>query len=415
METVTSQKNPIIPGRGVCDPHMRVYGDRVYLYASHDANPDGYDFEMHDWHVWSSDDLVTWRHEATIRPEDTYIGASRECWAPDAATRNGKYYFYYSNCVHDTGVCVADHPAGPFVDPLGKPLLPPDLTPTRSYDPAVFIDDDGEAYIVFGVFKAAGGDGYYIARLNEDMISLAEPPRRIDLDDEADDKPALHKHNDTYYLTWQSFYATSNSVYGPYRLVGNTGAAYEHGCYFPWNGQWFHAFGVYDPTAVYRSSAMCYVHYRANGQMVEDPMIVEFGVGQYDATWNRIEAEWYMAAHDIRKQENCRTSFEVVAERDGAWVRFPKVHHLKANARMRLVGCSTNPDGCTIEVRRDGPDGPLLGSCRIGCSQNQGPHDWMHYAPAFVDLKNEPGTLDLCVVLRGAGEDLYRLDWFCLV
>ena len=34
---VNAEKNPIIPRLGVCDPHMHVFENRVWLYASHDA------------------------------------------------------------------------------------------------------------------------------------------------------------------------------------------------------------------------------------------------------------------------------------------------------------------------------------------------------------------------------------------
>ena len=88
-ETVRAEKNPIIPNSGVCDPHMRIMGGRCYLYATHDYSPENERFRMKDWHVWSSGDLVEWRHESTFRPEETYIGASDHCWAPDAIERNG--------------------------------------------------------------------------------------------------------------------------------------------------------------------------------------------------------------------------------------------------------------------------------------------------------------------------------------
>ena len=29
--------NPILPGLGVCDPHIRIYDDIAYLYATHDS------------------------------------------------------------------------------------------------------------------------------------------------------------------------------------------------------------------------------------------------------------------------------------------------------------------------------------------------------------------------------------------
>ena len=50
--------NPILQGRGVCDPHVRIFGDKAYLYATHDKAPDSADFVMEDWWIWSSPDLV---------------------------------------------------------------------------------------------------------------------------------------------------------------------------------------------------------------------------------------------------------------------------------------------------------------------------------------------------------------------
>ena len=146
---VICKKNPIIPRMGVCDPHMHVFGDRVWLHATHDAVPGSEGFCMHDWQIWSSADCVEWVLEATVRPEDFHMGPSSQCWAVDCAERNGKYYYYFSDGNLRTGVGVSDSPAGPFADVLGKPLLDGTLTTTREYDPAVFRDDDGEYYLVF--------------------------------------------------------------------------------------------------------------------------------------------------------------------------------------------------------------------------------------------------------------------------
>jgi hypothetical protein len=51
----------------------------------------------------------------------------------------------------------------------------------------------------------------------------------------------------------------------------------------------------------YRDSWMTYTHYRENGEMVDDVKFLDqdagrLGVGQYDARWERIEAEWFMNA-----------------------------------------------------------------------------------------------------------------------
>ena len=172
----------IIPHQGVCDPHPHVWNGKVWLFTSHDRGPGNPIYRNDDWRLFSSDDLVNWKLEYTLRPEDTYLGRDEECYATDGAYRNGKYYFYFSDQQRSTGVAVSENgPAGPYKDALGKPLLPPWFVDTASYDPTVFIDDDENKtpYILFG-YTVIGKD-YYIARLNDDMISLAEEPRKIDI------------------------------------------------------------------------------------------------------------------------------------------------------------------------------------------------------------------------------------------
>ena len=106
--------NPILPGLGVCDPHIRIYNNRAWLYATHDASVGNTGFTMYDWWVWSSTDLVNWTHESTLRPEETYFKApSTTCWATDSVKRNGKYFFYFSMGVTDVGVVVGNTPKGP--------------------------------------------------------------------------------------------------------------------------------------------------------------------------------------------------------------------------------------------------------------------------------------------------------------
>ena len=79
---------------------------------------------MDDWQLFSSDDLLNWKLEFVLKPEDTYLKKCQECYATDGAERNGKYYFYFSEQQRSTGVAVADRPEGPYKDALGKPLLP---------------------------------------------------------------------------------------------------------------------------------------------------------------------------------------------------------------------------------------------------------------------------------------------------
>ncbi|MBQ8716670.1 MAG: family 43 glycosylhydrolase, partial [Clostridia bacterium] len=110
MKTVISKKNPIIPRMGVCDPHMHVFEGKVWLYTSHDTSIENTTFCMNDWQIWSSADCVEWHREATIRPEDTFVGATDKSWAVDCAERNGKYYYSFSIGTKQTGVLVGDSP-----------------------------------------------------------------------------------------------------------------------------------------------------------------------------------------------------------------------------------------------------------------------------------------------------------------
>ena len=136
--------NPLVPGMGVSDPHITTHGDGAYLFAGHDPM-------LADWWVWSSADRVNWKQESVLRPEETFIVKPFEkgCWASFGAFRSNRCYWYFSAGVNEIGVVVADSTAGPWKDPLGKPLIPAGMVPTDERDPHIFIDDDGKAYMVY--------------------------------------------------------------------------------------------------------------------------------------------------------------------------------------------------------------------------------------------------------------------------
>lgn len=410
---IIAKKNPIIPRMGVCDPHMHVFQNKVWLYTSHDAVPGKRDFCMHDWQVWSSADCVEWILECVIRPEDTFMGPSSDCWAVDCAERNGKYYFYFSDGNRRTGVLVGDTPAGPFRDVLGKPLLDGTLTTTREYDPTVFRDDDGEYYIAFGGPRwcYGPGAGYYIARLNEDMISLAEKPRAIELDHKADDKASLNKLNGRYYLSYGGFYAVSDSVYGPYKYMGHTGATVDHSSYCEWNGQLFNTITVNDYYGAYRSSGICYAHIRDNGEIIVDPMIKEYGVGQYDSDWNRIEAVWFMRGENVKKVENNRLyvyeMFNGFSAQCGenAVLTYPKIRNLRDKAGM-VLGFNAPWEG-VIEVREGDECGEIIGTLQLPAG---GGLVWDAGVIKFD--RPLPDVADFCFVIKPAPGSLITLDYF---
>jgi beta-xylosidase len=99
--------NPFLPGyEYIPDIEPHVFGDRLYLYGSHDRFG-GSKFCMHDYVAWSTpiNDLSRWHFDGIIyrKTQDPDNAAGKLClWAPDVTKgKDGRYYLYY---------CLADHP-----------------------------------------------------------------------------------------------------------------------------------------------------------------------------------------------------------------------------------------------------------------------------------------------------------------
>ena len=419
---------PMVANVGMADPHIHIFNNKAYLYSTRDADIQAKGFVMPDWKVWSSSDLIDWKLETIIDPAITYMGKSNNCWAPDMAYRDGNYYFYFSNRNRDTGVLVGKTPTGPFKDVLGKPLLPENLTPTKEYDPTILMEDDEAqtSYIAFGHFRPDDPVYYYaIAKLGSDMISLAEEPKEIKITGNApglkgNDKPTLHKRNGVYYLSAGTSYATSDNVYGPYVRRGysaNRGEFgldnYGHGDYFEWNNQWFHTwchFYMGKNVARYRQSYVNYLHYKDNGEMVDDVDYLEkhgeIGIGQYDANWDKIEAEWYMASSNIQKKENTLSKgFSIQEIQNGGYLYFPNVKNIKPNSQIVFSVASLNSG--VIEVRKGSATGALVGACEVKSTGA-----WDRYQDVSCELKDLIGEQNLYFVFKGGVGNLFNVDSF---
>jgi beta-xylosidase len=256
---------PLITGIYTADPSAHVFDGKIFLYPSHDIESGipqddlGSHFAMRDYHVFSMDTIGGQVTDHGVALDIANVPwAGRQMWAPDAAFKDGKYYFYFpakdKKDVFRIGVAEADAPAGPFT------ARPEPIAGTFSIDPAVFRDDDGKYSMYFGgiwggqlqrwatgSYKAE--DTYpandqpalsaKVARLGDDMVSLAETPRDVVIQDE-NGKPLtagdnsrrffeaswLHKYNGTYYFSYSTgdthfiVYGTSKSPYGPFTYKG---------------------------------------------------------------------------------------------------------------------------------------------------------------------------------------------------
>ncbi len=426
VQNAVQAANPIVDGQGLCDPHAVVFDDRVYLFATHDFDKANKGFVMKDWWCWSSSDLLNWKHESTLKPEQTFIGKPfNNCWATFGVRKNGKYYWYFSAGERQIGVVTADSPAGPWRDPLGKPLIPAGMSPTESRDPDVLMDDDGKAYLVYGTFN------YFIVRLNDDMISLAEPAHPLKIlnaegpygKGKTDDKPSLHKRNGIYYLSWSSYYATSDTVYGPYTCKGSVidqqKVAPEfrdqrlthdrHGNFFEFNTQTYYISNDKSQPGRgehYRDSIITTVHYKDNGD-IAPVRIDRIGVGQYDASQPRIEAEDYFKSVKAEKRECPAGGFEMRGLAKGSALYYPNVSNLVAGVTMTIVAASGNPKGGLIKIRENSPSGKVLGTCHITPTGG-----WAVFKEFSCKLSNEARQTSLCLEFSGRGPELCRVDSF---
>jgi beta-xylosidase len=255
----TFAQNPIIRDQFTADPTARVFGDKVYLYPSHDIpTPDGKGlkkdwFCMEDYHVFSSSNLTEWTDHGVIISQTTVPWANPKAycmWAPDCISKNGKYYFYFPTAPDSTygrgfaiGVAVADNPVGTFV---------PEPTPiknARGIDPNVFIDIDGQAYLYWA------SRGFFVVKLKENMVELDSVPQIIaNLPEKGlKEGPFLFERKGIYYLTFPHVenkterleYAMGASPMGPFKMAGvimdeaPNGCWTNHQSFINFNDQWY--------------------------------------------------------------------------------------------------------------------------------------------------------------------------------
>lgn len=195
--------NPYLPSyEYVPDGEPHVFGDRLYIFGSHDAF-NGRAYCENDYVAWSApvDDLADWRYEGVIYKKEqdpTNKNRKKNMWAPDVTQGpDGRFYLYYAHeFVNRVAVAVCDSPAGSYeyygevhyadgtrYGNRGKELL--------RFDPGVLTDDDGRVYLYTGfgmknLFSKLSpillhayikGTGNQVAELEADMLTIKSEPK----------------------------------------------------------------------------------------------------------------------------------------------------------------------------------------------------------------------------------------------
>ena len=146
--------NPVFPG-WYADPEGAVFGNEYWIYPTYSAPYDQQTF----MDAFSSRDLVHWKKHPRVLSIENISWVKRALWAPAIIEANKKYYFFFggndiqnNNQLGGIGVAVADNPAGPFKDALGKPLIGQIVNGAQPIDQFVFKDDDGQYYMKWNIF-----------------------------------------------------------------------------------------------------------------------------------------------------------------------------------------------------------------------------------------------------------------------
>lgn len=184
--------NPYMGGNEyVPDGEPYVFGDRVYVYGSHDMF-NGNVYCMLDYVTWSApiNDLGNWRYEGVIYkidqdPDNT--DSSGKLYAPDVSKGpDGRYYLYYAiNNQNHISVAVCDHPAGHFefygfVHYKDGTRLGDKESDEMQFDPGVLYED-GKVYLYTGFCPADMKErhGAMLTVLDKDMVTIVEEPKFV--------------------------------------------------------------------------------------------------------------------------------------------------------------------------------------------------------------------------------------------
>lgn len=249
-------QNPILPiGTYIADPSVKVWDDgRLYIYGSRDESTKYWCSFDHS--VVSTNDMKSWditEDAFHSRGENDQVPyTDMQLFAPDCQYFDGKYYLYYCHPGKGTreGVAISDSPNGPFKNGVAL-----DTKGHNQIDPAVFVDDDGQAYYLWGQFTLK------MAKINDDRVSIDSSSLhdRVLTEEEHyfHEGSYLTKRNGIYYLVYADMsraaqptclgYATSRSVFGPYEyqgvIINNDYCDPEvwnnHGSIVEFKGQWY--------------------------------------------------------------------------------------------------------------------------------------------------------------------------------
>ncbi len=227
----THSGNPVFKG-WYADPEAVVFGKKYWIYPTFSAPYEKQVF----FDAFSSPDLVNWTKHPRILDTAGVKWAKKAIWAPSIIKKKDQYFLFFgANDIQSDkesggiGVAVANHPAGPFKDHLGKPLVDKFHNGAQPIDQFVFKDKDGKYYLIYGGWKHCN-----IALLNDQFTGFSPLKDGSTFKEITPDSyvegPFMFMRNNKYYFMWSEggwtgpdycvAYAIADSPMGPFKRVG---------------------------------------------------------------------------------------------------------------------------------------------------------------------------------------------------
>jgi arabinoxylan arabinofuranohydrolase len=451
--------NPLLRQKYTADPNPFVWNDRLYVYCSYDNNnqTDNKTYNIKFYTLISSDDMVNWTDHGEVFSVGRDLPSYNQAYAPGAAVKDNKVYLYIPNGGSGIGVVTAVRPEGPFTG--GKSFISSNAANNTNvpwlFDPAGFVDTDGQGYIYFGGGPADGnpgpGSNLRVAKLNGDMMSAAFPATTISGSTRSFEAAYMHKNGGTYYFSYsQNFtngsadiaYMTGSNPMGPFTFKGAmlpnsaSGGGNNHAGVVQYKNNWYvfyHDRKLRSTNGVssgeFRSVSVDKLEYNTDGTM-KQVVATDAGPAQIKNLnpYDTILATTIHTQSGAIKTAICSApnpgtisnsnansagtagdrNVMLISITNNSWVRLKGVDFGTAGAAKFYASAASALAGGSIEIRTGSNTGTLVGTCDIGATG--GLTTWKTFE---CDISGCAGVKDyLYLVFKGTGTDQFRLRWY---
>ena len=426
----TAAQNPFVRHIYTADPSARSYNGKIYVLTSRDVDEctgsQGINgFCMPGYNMFSSTDLVNWTdHGKVVDQTDVPWGDKDKygMWAPDWIEKNGKYYMYFPNNPESgnpwkaVGIAIADKPEGPWV-------VEPNYIPgVVGIDPAVFKDDNGDVYLLWG--SGDGTNKLKIAKLKSNMRELDGSVTNVSMTPFPSgykEGTYMVKENGRYYYSfahvglngYEIGYAIGDSPLGPFVYKGtimpNIANGTNHASMVKHNNQWYlfyHHWSISGDNKR-RSVRAEKLYFNADGTIKSVPHTLR-GIGVPKAT-EKIHVDSYNSSNNVsrgRMPANEQVGWYAQLN-NNSWVKYDEVNFgTLAYNSVVIRHTSSNASGI-IELREGSSTGTLIKS--IALPSTGGVDVWQ--TNTFSLSYTGSGVKNLVVVLKSSNGTSVKVDW----